>query len=77
MKNISIPVPPYIAIAYERADEKQRRNAQAYINTWLNAFFSKKSPDERLITTLKKASAEAKAKGFAPDKLDELLKDDE
>ncbi|MEK6615853.1 MAG: hypothetical protein AABZ32_07055 [Bacteroidota bacterium] len=77
MKNISIPVPPYIASAYKRADEKQRRDAQIYINVWLNAFFSKKSPDERLIAILKKAGAEAKAKGFTPDKLDELLKGDE
>lgn len=77
MQNISIPVPPYIAMAYQKADEKQRREAETYINAWLNVFFSKKSPDQRLAAIMKKAAMEAKANGFTPEKLDDLLKDDE
>ena len=75
MENITIPVPPYIAQAYEKADNAVKRKAEIYINAWLNDFFSDKSADEQLFSIMKKATAEASANGLTQAKLDELLKD--
>jgi hypothetical protein len=47
------------------------------INTFLNELFSEEPANERLFKTMKKATSEAKANGFTPDMMDELLKDDE
>jgi hypothetical protein len=77
MESIVINVPPYLANAYKNADESKRRNAEIYINTFLNELFSDQPANERLFETMKKATAEAKANGFTPDMLDDLLKDDE
>ncbi len=77
MDSITISVPPYLADAYKNADETKRRNAEIYINTFLNELFSDHSVNERLFETMKKATAEAKANGFTPGMLDDLLKDDE
>ncbi len=76
MENISIPVPPFIARAYEKADSSVKRKAEIYINAWLNNFFSDMSANEQLFDIMKKATAEAKANDFTPDKLDELLNDE-
>ncbi len=73
MENISIPVPPFIARAFEKADSSVKRKAEIYINAWLNDFFSGKPSNDQLFDIMKKATVEAKAKGFTPDKLDELL----
>lgn len=77
MESIIINVPPYLADAYRNADENKRRNAEIYINTFLNELFSDQPANERLFETMKKATAEAKENGFTPDMLDDLLKDDE
>ena len=77
MESIVINVPPYIADAYKNADEDKRRNAEIYINTFLDELFSDEPANERLFKTMKKATTEAKANGFTPDMMDELLKDDE
>jgi hypothetical protein len=47
MENISIPVPPYIARAFEKADISVKRKAETYINAWLNDFFSTTPANER------------------------------
>jgi len=77
MESIVINVPPYIADAYKNADEGKRRNAEIYINTFLDELFSDEPANERLFKTMKKATTEAKANGFTPDMMDEFLKDDE
>ena len=76
MENISIPVPPDIARAFKKADISVKRKAEIYINAWLSDFFSGKPADEQLFAIMKKATAEAKANGFTPEQLDELLKDE-
>ncbi|WP_259069058.1 hypothetical protein HDF24_05500 [Mucilaginibacter sp. X4EP1] len=60
MENISIPVPPYIARAFEKADSDAKRKAEIYINAWLSDFFSEKSANEQLFAIMKKATAEAR-----------------
>ena len=76
MENISIPVPPYIARAFETADISVKRKAETYINAWLNDFFSGKPANEQLFAIMKKATAEAKANGLTDEGLEELLKDE-
>jgi hypothetical protein len=76
MENISIPVPPFIAQAYAKADIAVKRKAEIYINAWLNDFFSNRPANEQLFELMQKGSAEAKAKGLTADQLDELLNDE-
>ena len=76
MENITIPVPPYIARAFEKADVSVKRKAEVYINAWLNDFFSDKPANEQLFAIMKKGTAEAKANGLTAEQLDELLKDE-
>jgi hypothetical protein len=76
MENLSIPVPPYIARAFERADDSVKRKAEIYINAWLNDFFSDKSANEQLFAIMKKATDEAKANGLTAEQLDKLLNDE-
>ena len=73
MENITIPVLPYIARAFEKADKSVKRKAEIYINAWLNDFFSNKPANEQLFAIMKKATAEAKANGLTPEQLDGLL----
>lgn len=77
MESILISVPPYIARAFNNADDDKKRNAEIYINTFLNEIFSEEPANERLFKTMKKASDEAKGNGFTTDVMNELLKDDE
>jgi hypothetical protein len=77
MESILISVPPYIARAFNNADEDKKRNAEIYINTFLNEIFSDEPANKRLFNTMKKATDEAKQNGFTTDMMDELLKDDE
>ncbi len=77
MENITIPVPSNIARAFERADASVKQKAEIYINAWLTNFLSGKNSNERLFALMKKATEEAKSNGFTPDKLKDLLKDDE
>jgi hypothetical protein len=77
MENITIPVPPYIARAFEKADTSVRRKAEIYINAWLNDFFSGEPANEQLFSIMKKATAQAKANGLTPGQLDELLENPE
>ena len=76
MKTISLNVPPKIALAFENADNSVKQTAEIYINAWLDSFLSKQSPNKKLLSIMKKATKEAKDKGFTPDKLDSLLGDD-
>ena len=76
MENITIPVPPFIAQAYAKADLAVKRKAEIYINAWLNDFFSNRPANEQLLDLMQKGSAEAKASGLTPGKLDELLSDE-
>ncbi len=76
MENITIPVPPFIAQAFAKADEAVKRKAEIYINAWLNDFFSARTANEQLFDLMQKGSSEAKANGLTPGRLDELLKDD-
>ena len=77
MESIVINVSPYLAQAFKNADESKRRNAEIYINTFLDEIFSEEPANDRLFRIMKKATAQAKATGFKPEMLDELLKDDE
>jgi len=77
MKTISIHVPPALASAYEQADPDRKRKLEIYINAFLNDFFSNQSANDRLFETMKKATLEAKSKGFSQEELDKLLSDDE
>jgi hypothetical protein len=77
MENITIPVPPYIARAFENADTSVKRKAEIYINAWLSDFFSGKPANEQLFAIMKKATTEAKTNGLTPEQLDELLKDEQ
>ena len=77
MENISIPVPPYIARAFENADSNVKRKAEIYINAWLSDFFSTKSANEQLFAIMKQATAEANSNGLTPEKLDELLNNED
>jgi len=76
MKTISLNVPPKIAQAFENADDSVKQKAEIYINAWLDDFLSRKSPNEKLKSIMKKATKEARDNGFTPDKLSELLNDD-
>lgn len=76
MENISIPVPPNIARAFEQAETSVKRRAEIYINAWLSDFLSGKPANEQLFAIMKKATAEAKSNGLTPEQLDELLKDE-
>jgi hypothetical protein len=67
MENISIPIPPYLARAFKKADPSVKRKAEVYINAWLSDFFSDKPANEQLFAIMKKATAEAKANGLTPD----------
>jgi hypothetical protein len=73
MESIQIPVPPFIARAFENADASVKRKAEIYINAWLNDFFSNKPANRQLFDIMEKGTEEAKGKGFTPDKLNELL----
>lgn len=64
MKTIAINVPPSLADAFEKADADRKRKAEVYINAWLSDFFSNQSANDRLFEVMKKATVEAKAKGF-------------
>ncbi|MGN6342813.1 MAG: hypothetical protein ACTHML_17700 [Ginsengibacter sp.] len=77
MDSITINVAPALANAFKNADETKRRNAEIYINAFLNEIFSEEPANERLFETMKKATAEAKFHGFSPEMMDELLKDNE
>ena len=77
MENITIPVPTYIARAFEQADTSVKRKAEVYINAWLNNFFSNKPANEQLFAIMKKATAEAKSNGLTQKQLDELLNDED
>ena len=77
MGNITIPVLPFIANVFEKADEDVKRKVEIYVNTWLNNFFSPLSANERLFKLIQKGSAEAYANGLTPGQLDELLKTEE
>ncbi len=74
MENITISVPPYIALAFEKADASVKRKAEIYINAWLNDFLSGKPANEQLFTIMAKATAEARTNGLTPEELEELLK---
>ena len=39
MENITIPVPPFIAKQFAKANVAEKRKAEAYINAWLADFF--------------------------------------
>jgi len=77
MKTISIHVPPSIADLFEQADENKKRKAEIYINAWLSDFFNEKSANEKLLSIMKASTDEAKSKGFTPNMIDDLLKEDE
>ena len=77
MDSITINVAPALANAFKNSDEMKRRNAEIYINAFLNEIFSEEPANERLFRTMKKATAEAKSQGFNPEMMDELLNDDE
>lgn len=77
MDSITINVAPSLANAFKNADEIKRRNAEIYINAFLNEIFSEEPANDRLFNTMKKATAEAKSHGFSPEMMNELLKDDE
>lgn len=77
MKTIAINVPPGLADAFEKADADRKRKAELYINAWLSDFFSNKSANERLFDVMKKATAEAKERGFNETELQDLLKSNE
>lgn len=77
MDTITINVPPSLANAFKNADEINRRNAEIYINAFLNEIFSEEPDNDRLFKTMKKATAEAKSYGFNPEMMDELLRGDE
>ncbi len=57
MENITIPVPPFIAQAFTKADGAVRRKAEIYINAWLNDFFSSRPANEQLFELMQKGSA--------------------
>jgi hypothetical protein len=76
MENISIPVPPYIARAFEKADIAEKRKAEIYINAWLSNYFGSEPANEKLFIIMKKATDEALANGFSQDQMDELLTDE-
>jgi hypothetical protein len=76
MESITIPVPPFIAQAFAKADASVKRRAEIYINAWLTDLLSEQSANKRLFTLMKKGTDEAKANGFIPENMDELLKDE-
>ena len=77
MENITIPVPPFIAHAFAKADEDVKGKVEIYINAWLNDLFNSRSANEQLFDLMQKGTAEANANGLTPVQLDELLKEDE
>ena len=77
MGNITIPVLPFIANVFEKADEDVKRKVEIYINAWLNNLFNSRSGNEQLFKLMQKGSAEACANGLTPGQLDELLKTEE
>jgi hypothetical protein len=77
MDTISIHVPPSLANIYEHANEATKKKAEQYINAWLSSFFSSRSPDDHLFSIMKQATELAKKNGLTPEKLDQLLKDEE
>jgi hypothetical protein len=77
MQTISLKVSPSIAKAYEAADMEARRRLEILVNVYMKQLLQLQSPRERLLSILEKGAAEAKNKGFTPDLLDDLLKDDE
>lgn len=77
MKTISLNVPPKIARAFEQADESVKQKAEIYINSWLDSFLSKQRPNDRLKAIMENATQEAKKNGLTPDKLNELLNDEQ
>ena len=77
MNTISIHVPSSLANVYEKANDEKKKKAEQYINAWLQAFLSKKSPDERLFDIMGAATALAKKNGLTPEILNDLLKDEE
>jgi hypothetical protein len=77
METISIPVPPFIAQAFEKADVTTKRKAETYINAWLGHFFSSRTGKERLQELMNKGAAEAEASGLTPEKLEDLLRDED
>ncbi len=77
MENITIPVPPFIAQAYAKADVAVKRKAEIYINAWLDSFFSSSTGNSRLQELMNKGADEAEANGLTPEKLEDLLHNDD
>jgi hypothetical protein len=77
MQTISIHVPPALAKTYENANEEKKQRAEQFINAWLESFLGSKTPDDRMFDLMKQATANAKKNGLTPEKLEELIKDEE
>jgi|GEM_PF-999179 len=76
MENITIPVAPFIAQAFAKADSTVKRKAEIYINAWLNDFFSTRPANEQLFEIIQRGSGEAKANEFTSEQLDSFLQDE-
>ena len=77
MNTISIHVPSSLANMYKQANEETKKKAEQYINAWLSSFFSSQSPDDHLMDIMKQATNLAKKNGLTPERLEQLLKDEE
>ena len=76
MNTITINVTPENANYFYKANERIRNRVEVYINALLSETFCEKSPDERLLDIMEKASAEAKSNGYKPEMLEEILRNE-
>ena len=78
MKQISIPVDPYIASAYAKATPQVRKKAEILVNFWLKELFvNKEKAKKELFETMDRIGAIAQANGLTPAILERLLNEED
>jgi len=77
MRSINIPLDPGTAKAFEMASAEERQQASVLVARWLrNILGRKEATGESLFATMEQIGRVAEANGLTPDKLDELLNED-
>jgi len=77
MRSINIPLDTRTAKAFEAASAEERKQASELVARWLrNILGRKEATGESLFATMEQIGRVAEANGLTPDKLDELLNED-
>lgn len=74
MENITVKLDSQVALAYSRANVKERKKANHLINLWLkNIFLSKKRQREKLFEIMEQSGRIAQSNGLTPQLLEQIF----